>query len=278
MTARRDRLARRRKSLGFSQERLAVTLGVDRTTVGRWERGETDPHPYIRARLSGALQVTSAELDTLITGGPDHGNLPPAPHTTSASTADPMGEPDDMHRRELLRLLSVATVTVALPGEASTTSGGGWRRRTSTSTRCLMPTCGRCSASPGPSAWSTRWSVTSLRTDRPDGSGLPEAIAGSCAPWPANCSSSPGRYLRQQPVHRRCPLLCPGCHAGREADTTTGGPARSPARHSSACPKSSTPRRRRSCPPLPGLPARRHPAVHPALGRRCAGPGFCRAG
>jgi hypothetical protein len=29
-----------------------------------------------------------------------------------------------MHRRELLRLLSVATVTVALPGEASTTSGG----------------------------------------------------------------------------------------------------------------------------------------------------------
>ena len=35
-----------------------------------------------------------------------------------------MGEPDDMHRRELLRLLSVATVTVALPGEASTTSGG----------------------------------------------------------------------------------------------------------------------------------------------------------
>ena len=124
MTARRDRLARRRKSLGFSQERLAVTLGVDRTTVGRWERGETDPHPYIRARLSGALQVTSAELDTLITGGPGHGNLPPAPHTTSASTADPMGEPDDMHRRELLRLLSVATVTVALPGEASTTSGG----------------------------------------------------------------------------------------------------------------------------------------------------------
>ena len=77
MTARRDRLARRRKSLGFSQECLAVTLGVDRTTVGRWERGETDPHPYIRARLSGALQVTSAELDTLITGGPGHGNLPP---------------------------------------------------------------------------------------------------------------------------------------------------------------------------------------------------------
>jgi len=52
------------------------------------------------------------------------GTFPPAPHTTSASTADPMGEPDDMHRRELLRLLSVATVTVALPGEASTTSGG----------------------------------------------------------------------------------------------------------------------------------------------------------
>jgi DNA-binding XRE family transcriptional regulator len=46
---------------------LAAEIGVDRTTVGRWERGETDPQPYIRARLCRTLKVTPAELDTLIT-------------------------------------------------------------------------------------------------------------------------------------------------------------------------------------------------------------------
>ena len=84
MTARRDRLARRRKSLGFSQERLAVTLGVDRTTVGRWERGETDPHPYIRARLSGALQVTCRR-----TGYVNHGR--PRPWEPSPRSAHDIG-------------------------------------------------------------------------------------------------------------------------------------------------------------------------------------------
>src|SRR6202012_3277917 len=46
MTGRRQRLASRRRALGLSQELLAAELGVDRTTVGRWERGETDPQPY----------------------------------------------------------------------------------------------------------------------------------------------------------------------------------------------------------------------------------------
>ncbi|MGW2667309.1 helix-turn-helix transcriptional regulator [Streptomyces sp. NPDC001272] len=31
-------LAERRKALGYSQEKSAELLGVDRTTVGRWER------------------------------------------------------------------------------------------------------------------------------------------------------------------------------------------------------------------------------------------------
>src|SRR5579872_4549914 len=42
--ARRRTLAERRRALGYSQEALAEKLGIDRTTVGRWERGETDPY------------------------------------------------------------------------------------------------------------------------------------------------------------------------------------------------------------------------------------------
>jgi transcriptional regulator with XRE-family HTH domain len=129
MTARRHHLASRRKSLGYSQEHLAAELGVDRTTVGRWERGETDPQPYVRAGLCKALKVTPAELDTLISFDRDHEKLLPARRDAFGNTGvvpspDPMGEPDDMHRRELLRLLSVAAVTVTMPGEASIVRSG----------------------------------------------------------------------------------------------------------------------------------------------------------
>jgi transcriptional regulator with XRE-family HTH domain len=37
--ARRGRLAQRRKALGLTQEDLAGLLGVERSTVVRWERG-----------------------------------------------------------------------------------------------------------------------------------------------------------------------------------------------------------------------------------------------
>jgi transcriptional regulator with XRE-family HTH domain len=127
MTAKRQRLAGRRKSLGYSQERLAVEVGVDRTTVGRWERGETDPQPCIRTRLCEALQITTGELDTLITAESDHEMLP-ATLREAPAVATPgleqMGEPDDMHRREMLRLLSIAAVAAAIPGEGSATGNG----------------------------------------------------------------------------------------------------------------------------------------------------------
>ena len=46
--ARRERLAQRRKELGLTQEALAGLLGVERSTVVRWERGETEPLAWIR--------------------------------------------------------------------------------------------------------------------------------------------------------------------------------------------------------------------------------------
>jgi transcriptional regulator with XRE-family HTH domain len=59
-------LAKRRVVAGYTQEGLAEALGVDRTTVGRWERGEQLPQPSQRPRLAQQLSVTLEELDVLL--------------------------------------------------------------------------------------------------------------------------------------------------------------------------------------------------------------------
>lgn len=66
MAAKRVRFAQRRKSAGYSQERLAERLGIERSTVGRWETGETEPQPWIRPKLAAALKITADELHALI--------------------------------------------------------------------------------------------------------------------------------------------------------------------------------------------------------------------
>lgn len=124
MAARRPRLAGRRKALGYSQEFLADKLGVDRTTVGRWERGETEPFPYLRRKLCQVLQVPPAELDTLLT--PEPGSQAPTagPGTEPAAAgrsfpaAEPTEATDDMYRHELLRLLNIAGVIASVPAAA----------------------------------------------------------------------------------------------------------------------------------------------------------------
>jgi transcriptional regulator with XRE-family HTH domain len=66
MAVKRVRLAQRRKSVGFSQERLAERLGVERSTVVRWETAETEPQPWLRPKLAAALGVTADELQALV--------------------------------------------------------------------------------------------------------------------------------------------------------------------------------------------------------------------
>lgn len=66
MSLKRGRLATRRKAVGFSQDQLAERLKVDRSTVARWESGETEPQPWIRPRLARALQVSAGELNDLL--------------------------------------------------------------------------------------------------------------------------------------------------------------------------------------------------------------------
>jgi len=61
-TAKRYRLAQRRKAMGFSQEQLAERLEVDRSTVVRWESGDNEPQPWVRPRLAEVLQVSLDQL------------------------------------------------------------------------------------------------------------------------------------------------------------------------------------------------------------------------
>ncbi len=66
MPLKRGRLAARRKVVGFSQDQLAERLRVDRSTIGRWEAGETEPQPWLRPRLARALRVSVEQLNALL--------------------------------------------------------------------------------------------------------------------------------------------------------------------------------------------------------------------
>jgi transcriptional regulator with XRE-family HTH domain len=68
MATRREGLARRRKAVGFTQESLAECLGLDRSTVGRWERGIETPQPWNQPDLAGALKISLETLDVLLCG------------------------------------------------------------------------------------------------------------------------------------------------------------------------------------------------------------------
>ena len=69
MKAKRRALAQRREIVGHTQETLAEFMGVELSTVGRWERGETSPQPWCRPRLAQALTVSLEELDRMLAEG-----------------------------------------------------------------------------------------------------------------------------------------------------------------------------------------------------------------
>lgn len=69
MASRRWRFAQRRRTVGLSQEGLAERLGVDRSTVLRWEAGDTEPQPWLRPKLARVLAVSIEQLDELLLDG-----------------------------------------------------------------------------------------------------------------------------------------------------------------------------------------------------------------
>lgn len=84
----RPRLARQRRAAGHTQEALAYAIGVDRSTVTRWEAGHTDPQPWLRPRLARALGVSAGQLDELLAPRVRESVRPVAP-PTDVGSGDP---------------------------------------------------------------------------------------------------------------------------------------------------------------------------------------------
>jgi len=65
---RRKRLIEARRASGRTQEQIAEFVGVDRTTLGKWERGESTPQPNQLVRYADAVGVSMQDLWSMIDG------------------------------------------------------------------------------------------------------------------------------------------------------------------------------------------------------------------
>lgn len=72
MGFRRHGLAQRRRAVGFTQESFAECLGIDRSTIVRWEAGDTEPLPWLRPKIARSLRVSIDQLDQLLTTETEH--------------------------------------------------------------------------------------------------------------------------------------------------------------------------------------------------------------
>lgn len=75
--------------MGFTQEALAAHLGLERSTVGRWERGVGTPQPWNRPDLAKALVVSPDDLAGLLDPGPSDA-AEPAHHPVESNAVDHM--------------------------------------------------------------------------------------------------------------------------------------------------------------------------------------------
>ncbi|MFD9454793.1 multiprotein-bridging factor 1 family protein [Streptomyces sp. NPDC059985] len=118
-------LAGRRRALGYSQEELAELLGVDRTTVGRWESGKVEPQPPQRRRLATTLGISLQELEDLLAQPRAAGFEAPGKQCSDHPTA---GDLDEMIRREFLRILTISGALSSFSlDDADALSGGAAR-------------------------------------------------------------------------------------------------------------------------------------------------------
>ncbi|MEU3262753.1 helix-turn-helix domain-containing protein [Streptomyces bacillaris] len=107
MTSRRRRFTERRKACGFNQEEFAEAVGVDRSTVQRWENGKNDPQPWQRPKIAKALEVTASELDALLI--PDAFAPPMRAPREWLAVADPSSD-DEFDALELARRVAASDV------------------------------------------------------------------------------------------------------------------------------------------------------------------------
>ncbi len=62
----REGFARTRRAAGYTQESFAEALGVDRSTVVRWEAGDHEPLPYLQPKIARLLGVSQDGLIELL--------------------------------------------------------------------------------------------------------------------------------------------------------------------------------------------------------------------
>jgi tetratricopeptide (TPR) repeat protein/transcriptional regulator with XRE-family HTH domain len=126
--ARRPGLAQRRKTVGLTQEQLAERLGVERTTVVRWERGETQPLPWLRPRLATALGVSADRIEELLAArdaSPSaRDGLAAVPRQLPAAVAAFTGRAAELAALDEL-LLGPKSATAAVISAVSGTAGVG---------------------------------------------------------------------------------------------------------------------------------------------------------
>ncbi|MDG4774037.1 helix-turn-helix transcriptional regulator [Solwaraspora sp. WMMD792] len=114
VTTRRHRFIQHRKAVGFTQEGLAAHLYIDRTTVARWERGETDPHPAVRARLAEALDLPVDQLEALLSDEPMIVALDSTESGGTVASEDTDGG-DLVNRRAFTINTALASLGIATP-------------------------------------------------------------------------------------------------------------------------------------------------------------------
>lgn len=88
MVAKRHKLAQRRQAMGFTQEKFAEAVGVDRSTVIRWEGGRGRPQPPQRLRVARLLQLSVQELADLLAATEEPAASPTIPRRPLTGSVD----------------------------------------------------------------------------------------------------------------------------------------------------------------------------------------------
>lgn len=122
MVVKRRSFAQARKAAGYTQESLAERLGIDRTTVARWESGQTAPQPWSRPKIAEVFGLSLDALNQLL------GN------TDVTGQAVDVSEP----QAEALALPDTAQVFLSELGVTASASGIAWEAYMAWLTRRML--------------------------------------------------------------------------------------------------------------------------------------------